>query len=320
MRIRNGKASTPEALLERIERRRPADVLAGSARELKPAVERLLGLPFAHFTKCVVLPQGEFARFLHDEPAKRRDLLTQLLDLEVYDRIGALARQRAAAAKSAVEIHERQLAAFAGATEDARAAAEVRRGELLELHHALDAARPEDQRLVAAIAEADAQARAASALAAELDQIRVPRAVTQLTEKLDGALVAAPRRDRSGRDGATRARRARRRGRVPPRPRRARTGPATRTSRSPRSAPRSTTRAPPKPPPRPTPNASPTSRRGPKRISRISRSGSPRCATRTPRHALAGAPRRGRAVPGVPADRHRRPEAEAPGRAHQGRG
>ena len=72
----------------------PPTVLAGSARELKPAVERLLGLPFAHFTKCVVLPQGEFARFLHDEPAKRRDLLTKLLDFEVYDRIGALARQR----------------------------------------------------------------------------------------------------------------------------------------------------------------------------------------------------------------------------------
>jgi exonuclease SbcC len=191
VRIRGGKASTPEALLERIEPDGPPTLLAGSARELKPAVERLLGLPFAHFTKCVVLPQGEFARFLHDEPAKRRDLLTKLLDFEVYDRIGALARQRAAAARSAVEIHERQLATFAGATEDARAAAEVRRAELLELHHALDTARPEDQRLVAAIAEADAQARAASTLAAELDQIRVPRAVTQLTEKLDGALVAA---------------------------------------------------------------------------------------------------------------------------------
>jgi exonuclease SbcC len=191
VRIRNGKASTPEALLERIEARGPATVLAGSARELKPAVERLLGLPFAHFTKCVVLPQGEFARFLHDEPAKRRDLLTKLLDFEVYDRIGALARQRAAAAKAAVEIHERQLAAFAGATEDARAAAELRRSELLELHHALDAARPEEQRLITAIAEADAHARTASALAAELDQVRVPRAVTQLTEKLDGTLVAA---------------------------------------------------------------------------------------------------------------------------------
>ena len=88
-------------------------VLAGSARELKPAVEQLLGLPFAHFTKCVVLPQGEFARFLHDEPAKRRDLLTRLLDLEVYDRIGQLARQHAAAAKQAVEIHERQRAGAA---------------------------------------------------------------------------------------------------------------------------------------------------------------------------------------------------------------
>ena len=88
--------------------------------QLKPAVEQLLGLPFAHFTKCVVLPQGEFARFLHDEPAKRRDLLTRLLDLEIYDKVGQLARQRAAAAKHAVDDPQQTRDALAGATDAAR--------------------------------------------------------------------------------------------------------------------------------------------------------------------------------------------------------
>ena len=156
VRVRAGKSSTPEAILERLGADgKVVQVLASSARELKPAVEKLLGLPFAHFTRCVVLPQGEFARFLHDEPAKRRDLLTRLLDLEVYDRIGQLARQHAAAAKQAMEIHERQRAGLPDATEAARAAAEARRAGLLELHHDLDGARPRDQELVATIAEAD---------------------------------------------------------------------------------------------------------------------------------------------------------------------
>ena len=34
------------------------------------------------FTRAVVLPQGEFARFLHDKPSVRQDLLVQLLGLD----------------------------------------------------------------------------------------------------------------------------------------------------------------------------------------------------------------------------------------------
>jgi exonuclease SbcC len=190
VRIRNGKASTPEAMLEQLDSSGAPRMLAGSARELKPAVERLLGLPFAHFTKCVVLPQGEFARFLHDDPAKRRDLLTRLLDLEIYDRIGQLARQRAAAARQAIEIHERQLAAYAGATAEARRAAEQRRVALLELHRAIDAAQPDDKDLVATIAAADTCARQASELAAELSTIAIPKAVGKLTDELDLAVTS----------------------------------------------------------------------------------------------------------------------------------
>jgi exonuclease SbcC len=190
VRIRNGRASTPEAILEELddngEERR---MLAASARELKPAVERLLGLPFAHFTKCVVLPQGEFARFLHDEPAKRRDLLTRLLDLQIYETVGQLARQRAAAAKQAVEIHQRQQAGLAGATEEARAAAAQRREALLALHKALDAARPDDEARATAIGEAEAAARRAGELATGLETVTVPKPVAHLGETIDAAVI-----------------------------------------------------------------------------------------------------------------------------------
>jgi exonuclease SbcC len=192
VRIRNGKASTPEAILEELDHDGGEHrMLAASARELKPAVERLLGLPFAHFTKCVVLPQGEFARFLHDEPAKRRDLLTRLLDLQVYETVGQLARQRAAAAKQAVEIHQRQQTELAGATEQARTAAAKRREALLALHKTLDAARPDDKGRAAAIAESEAAARRAGEVAAQLAVVAVPEAVAHLSDTIDAATTRA---------------------------------------------------------------------------------------------------------------------------------
>ncbi|GAC1410825.1 MAG: hypothetical protein NVSMB57_04930 [Actinomycetota bacterium] len=86
-------ATTPEARLQRGE-----EVLAGNADALTDEVERLLGLGFQHFTRCVVLPQGEFAQFLHAKPAERQDLLVQLLDLALYGRMSQQANSIASAA------------------------------------------------------------------------------------------------------------------------------------------------------------------------------------------------------------------------------
>ena len=42
-------------------------------------VARLLGLDVDQFNRTVVLPQGRFADFLHDNPAERQATLRQLL-------------------------------------------------------------------------------------------------------------------------------------------------------------------------------------------------------------------------------------------------
>lgn len=83
-------ASTKEARLERGD-----EVLAGNARELDSAIEDLLGLDFDQFTKTVVLPQGEFARFLTDNAESRQALLRRLLAMERFRTMGAKARERA---------------------------------------------------------------------------------------------------------------------------------------------------------------------------------------------------------------------------------
>ena len=88
-------ATTREARLERVTGDGVTEVVAGSAAELSEAVRSLLGLDFGQFTRTVVLPQGEFARFLTDSPADRQRLLRQLLDLGIYERLGQNARRLA---------------------------------------------------------------------------------------------------------------------------------------------------------------------------------------------------------------------------------
>lgn len=104
-------ASTKEARLELLD---PSEdespVLATGAKEVTEAVEALLGLDFTQFTRTVVLPQGDFAEFLKDDPASRQKLLRRLLDLEMFSRMGVLARDRAKEAGQKAEVLESQVA------------------------------------------------------------------------------------------------------------------------------------------------------------------------------------------------------------------
>ena len=70
---RGGGATTKEARLQRGD-----EVVAGTADEVTEAVTALLGLGYEHFITCVSLPQGQFARFLHDKPRSRDRKSTRL--------------------------------------------------------------------------------------------------------------------------------------------------------------------------------------------------------------------------------------------------
>jgi DNA repair protein SbcC/Rad50 len=137
-----GQFSTKEARLERIESDGSSTVLAGAEREMNPAVVALLKLSFDDFTKCVVLPQGEFAEFLRASGEKRRDLLLRLLNLEVYLEVGRRAGQTAEIAKASAELHRRRLVELAGATPEALATATLRAKALDKLNEQAEKARP----------------------------------------------------------------------------------------------------------------------------------------------------------------------------------
>jgi DNA repair protein SbcC/Rad50 len=189
VRLQKGRTGG-DALLERLAPDGSSEVLAENRKAMKGAVERLLGLSFAHFTKCIVLPQGEFAAFLHDEPAKRRDLLARLLDLDVYDRVGRLARDRAREAATAVEIEGRELEKLAFATDEARAAAEHSVQELTLVYKAIDEAQVDDDEDAVAIAELDARIRATAAHERLLRTITIPDGLDETAAEIERAHAA----------------------------------------------------------------------------------------------------------------------------------
>ena len=175
-------ASTAEARLEG-----PAGVLAGTADEVSAEVQRLLGLSYDHFTKCVVLPQGEFARFLHDKPKDRQDLLVSLLDLGVFEAMRGLARRRQDAADREAAGLEGRLGELSDATPDAVEAAEARWQQLAALLGEVEAALPALAERTTAEAAARAEAKARAADAALVDAIAVPADVGALSRAAEQA-------------------------------------------------------------------------------------------------------------------------------------
>ena len=182
-------ATTPEARLEeKIDE--VVEVRASGADEMNESVTALLGLSFDQFTKAVLLPQGAFAAFLHDTPAKRQDLLRTLLDLGVYERMRELAQLRKARAEGEAEVLDRDLARLADATEEAQAQAEWRLAAMAKLLEKVKAAQPEVEALVAALAEIDAAAFSQQSIATALESVVVPDEVAGIARSIDEAMAA----------------------------------------------------------------------------------------------------------------------------------
>ena len=185
-----GGATTKEARLERLdgslggEAAGVVENLAGDADGVSAAVGDLLGLTFEHFNTCVVLPQGEFARFLHEKPADRQDLLVELLGLGVYDRMREQANQRARVAATQRELLDHQLTDLAGATPEARKALAGRVKLLANLVAKIEEAQPELDRLAAEAEAARAEGAAITERAGLLAGLAVPAEVAEMGTRL----------------------------------------------------------------------------------------------------------------------------------------
>lgn len=185
-RSARGTVTVRSARLERLAD--PADldgdttVLAADSATTG-AVEQLLGLPFDQFCQCVVLPQGEFAEFLHAKPRDRQQMLTRLLGLGVYETIAREANREAAAAGERADVLAGQLDAYTDATDDAVDEARRQAAALTGLAARTAAACPA---LVAADAAVAAAVDAVAAVDAErsrLAALSVPTGTADLDDR-----------------------------------------------------------------------------------------------------------------------------------------
>lgn len=191
VRRSNKGASTPEARLERA-----GETVAGNADELSREVAKLLGLSFEHFTRCVVLPQGDFARFLHDDPKDRQDLLVKLLNLGIYDLMRQKANTAASEAAYQIKVLQERLDEDLGfATEQALSGARRSAERLAELRKKISAAAPQIESLAKERQRAEEEAEEAERWLSRLDDLSVPREVAELASILEAARKTVAQRD-----------------------------------------------------------------------------------------------------------------------------
>ncbi|MFG3300742.1 AAA family ATPase [Micromonospora chersina] len=167
------------------------EVVAGTPAEMEQAVLDAVGLPYEQFTSCVVLPQGQFADFLHAKPATRQQILVNLLGLGVYEEVQKKATERAGQAEAKLEAVDKMLGGLADVDEESLAGARDRVDRMRELAGAVAAAVPELER---ARATAREQATALAALDAELTVlagVRPPDGTAELARAVAAARTAA---------------------------------------------------------------------------------------------------------------------------------
>lgn len=181
-RTATGGASVREARLQRGDQ-----VLASGADDVTTSVEDLLKLRFDDFTRTVVLPQGDFARFLTATRSERQGLLRSLLGMDVYTRVRELAKTRAAVAEERASSGRRSLESLDLADDETTAAAIDRRDRLEALSESMPDREREQAELDAAAADSEKRRADMSTAIERLLSIEVPARLGALDELTAGA-------------------------------------------------------------------------------------------------------------------------------------
>ena len=110
--------------------------LSSNKAEVGDAVTEAGGLNREQFTQVMLLPQGEFARFLRARDDDRRELLTKLFGTQLYDRITAELDRRRYDAARLREAADQTVSAAVSAAAEAAGLDAAARTEVLSLSRA----------------------------------------------------------------------------------------------------------------------------------------------------------------------------------------
>ncbi len=215
---RRGDGYTTEAMRVHLRRRENGRWVSLSANKAETGdlIADVVGLSRTQFTQVMLLPQGEFARFLQCDDDARRAVLTKLFGTELYDSITTELDQRRAAAVKRCQAAERAVADAVSAAAEAAGLDAAARGELIALPAAEQDARFErmEHEATAALAAAAAALTVAArdarqAEAAEREAATQATLMTRLTSALT-ALAAHQGAEPEHRERAARLDAARR--------------------------------------------------------------------------------------------------------------
>ncbi len=120
-RKRRGNGFTTEAMRVHLQRLQAGHWVSVSANkaEVGEAITTAVGLNRAQFTQVMLLPQGEFARFLRSDDDARRALLTKLFGTELYDKVTAELDRRRAEAMRVRQLADADVATAVSAAAEA---------------------------------------------------------------------------------------------------------------------------------------------------------------------------------------------------------
>lgn len=191
---RRGHGFTTQPMQVHLERREEQawTSLSASKAEVGAMVTEAVGLSREQFTQVMLLPQGEFARFLRCGDDERRALLTKLFGTELYDRITAELERRRTEALRAREAAKAVIDAAVSAAAEAAGLDTADREELCALPAPDRAVRLKEiaAELAAAVTAAEDELTAAQAgLAAAAEASEQARSQASRMTRLTAALA-----------------------------------------------------------------------------------------------------------------------------------
>ncbi|HUZ23969.1 MAG TPA: AAA family ATPase [Streptosporangiaceae bacterium] len=186
-RKRRGDGFTTQAAQVHLERRDGErwTSLSSNKAEAGELITEAIGLNRDQFTQVMLLPQGEFAKFLRSDDDDRRKLLTRLFGTELYDRITAELDRRRREAASARQEAQLRIQTAAAAAGEAAGLDTAGREELLTLSRADRVTRfKEIGAELAATIDVNREA-----LEAEADRLATARATAERESRQAGLLT-----------------------------------------------------------------------------------------------------------------------------------
>lgn len=191
---KRGEGYTTQAMRVHLERQENGGWVSKSHNkaEVGTLVTDAVGLNRVQFTQVMLLPQGEFARFLRCGDDERRALLTKLFGTELFDQITAELEHRRTDALRERRESEARIADALSVAAEAAGLDQAARAELLSLPGPDRAVRLKDiaAELTAAVAVAGGDLAAASArLTAARTRDTQARQQAERMTRLTGALA-----------------------------------------------------------------------------------------------------------------------------------